>query len=159
MNKGIITSLWKGKGDREKMENQRGITVSSSVSTIAEEIINDRLLDTISFTQAQAGGKKGASTSDHVFILKSLISLAIKKGMELIITYYDIKKAYDKANMDDMLFVANEQEFDGKKWRLIKLLNENLTSRVKTKAGLARKIERVTGGKQGGEVMVCYLLK
>ena len=33
-NQGIITNIWKGKGDREKMENQRGITVSSSIGTI-----------------------------------------------------------------------------------------------------------------------------
>ena len=40
-NQGIITNIWKGRGDREKMKNQRGITVSSSVGTIAEEIINE----------------------------------------------------------------------------------------------------------------------
>ena len=140
--------------DREKMENMRGITVSSSVATIAEEIINDRLLKTISFTQSPAGGRKGASTTDHIFILKALISVAKKKGMELMITYYDIKKAYDRANMDDMLYVVNEQGFKGKIWRLTKSINKELTARVKTKAGLTRVIERNTGGKQGGKVMV-----
>ena len=153
-NEGIISNIWKGKGDRERMENMRGITVSSSVATIAEEIINDRLLDTISFTQSKAGGRKGASTTDHVFILKSLISLAIKKGMELVITYYDIKKAYDRANMDDMLYVVNEQGFQGKIWRLTKSLNKGLTAKVKTKVGLTRQIQRNTGGKQGGKIMV-----
>ena len=46
-NQGIISNVWKGKGDREKMENQRGITVSSSVGTIAEEILtkNGRIYD------------------------------------------------------------------------------------------------------------------
>merc|ERR1712228_892086 len=42
-NQGVITNIWKGKGDREKMVNQRGITVSSSIGTIAEQIITDRL--------------------------------------------------------------------------------------------------------------------
>ena len=80
-NKGIISNIWKGKGDRERMENQRGITVSSSVATIAEEIITNRMLETIKFTQSQAGGRKGASTTDQIFILKSLISLSIQKGI------------------------------------------------------------------------------
>ena len=78
-NEGVTTYIWKKKGDREKMENQRGITVSSAIGTIAEEIINNRLLNTIAFTQAQAGGKRGASTADHIFILRNLISIAKKE--------------------------------------------------------------------------------
>merc|ERR1711942_634238 len=95
-------------------------------------------------TQAQAGGRKGGSTTDQVFILKALIALAIKRGLDLIITFFDIKKAYDRANMDDMLHVIHEQGFTGKIWRLTMTLNKNLTARVKTKAGLSRKIMRET---------------
>ena len=153
-NQGIITNVWKGKGDREKMDNQRGITVSSSIGTIAEEILTNRLLEKIHFTQAQAGGKKGGSTTDQVFILKALIAKALKTGEELFVTYFDIKKAYDRASMDDMLYVLYEQGFQGKVWRLTKALNENLTAKVKTKAGVSREIRRFTGGKQGGKVMV-----
>ena len=71
--------------------------------------------------------------------------------MELIITYYDIKKAYDRANMDDMLYVVNEQGFQGKIWRLTKSLNKGLTAKVKTKVGPTREIQRITEGKQGGK--------
>ena len=106
------------------MENQRGITVSSSVGTIAEEIITNRLTATVKFSQAQAGGRKGGNALDHIFILKSMISLALHKGQDLILTFFDIKKAYDRANMQDMLCIVNEQGFDGKIWRLTKSLNE-----------------------------------
>ena len=118
------------------MENQRGITVSSSIATIAEEIITNRLLNTIKFTQSQAGGRKGASTNDQIFILKALISLSIKKGLELIVTFYDVQKAYDKANMSDMLYTVHQHGFTGKIWRLTKSINTDLTVQVKTKAGL-----------------------
>ena len=57
-NTGIITNIWKGKGDRELMANQRGITVSSSISTIPEEILSNRISKLAHFTQAQAGGRK-----------------------------------------------------------------------------------------------------
>ena len=158
-NEGVITNVWKGKGDREKMENQRGITVSSSVGTIVEEIMTNRLMQTIQFTQAQAGGRKGASTTDQVFILKAIITITLKKGWELMVTFFDIKKAYDRANMDDMLHVIHEHGFSGKIWRLTKTINENLTARVKTKAGLSRKIKREKGGKQGGKLMVPMFAK
>ena len=56
--------------------------------------------------------------------------------------------------MDDMLHVIHEQGFTGKIWRLTKAINENLTAKVKTKAGMSREIKRETGGKQGGMQMV-----
>ena len=94
-SQGIITNVWKGRGDIEKMENQCGITVSSSVGTIAEEIINRRLIQTIEFTQAQAGGQKVASTTDHIFIIRNIKQIAKKEGRHLLISYSDVKKVYD----------------------------------------------------------------
>ena len=91
-NQGIITNVFKGKGDREKMQNQRGITVSSSVGTIAEEILTNCLMATIKFSQALAGGRKGGNTLDHIFILKAMTTIAQRKGQELILTFFDIKK-------------------------------------------------------------------
>ena len=58
-NKGNITCVWKGKGDREKLKFQRGITVSSSISMICEELINERMIKLVPLTSAQGGGKKG----------------------------------------------------------------------------------------------------
>ena len=79
-NQGIITSIWKGKGDREAMDNQRGITVSSSIGTIVEEIINQQLLRTVKFTQAQAGGNKGATPADNSFVLRNIMQIAKHEG-------------------------------------------------------------------------------
>ena len=64
-NQGIISSVYKGKGDREKLQFQRGITVSSAISIICEEIINNRLMEFAPLTQAQ-GGRKGSSTRDRL---------------------------------------------------------------------------------------------
>ena len=87
------------------MENQRGITVSSSIGTIAEEVLTRRLMQKVKFSQAQAGGKKGGSAIDRIFLLKSIISMSLKRGDQLIITFFDIKKAYDRADMNDMLLI------------------------------------------------------
>ena len=158
-NSGIITNVWKGKGDREMMSNQRGITVSSAISTIAEEIVTNRVNKLAKFTQAQAGGQKGGSTADHVFILRNIIALAKKERRKLIVTYYDVVKAYDHADMDDMCYSMYRAGVDGKLWRLMKSLNEDLTAKISTKAGLTREITRVTGGKQGGKLMVSLFAK
>ena len=158
-NMGLMTNVWKGKGDREAMENQRGITVSSAIGTIAEEIVFNRVTSTIQFTQSQAGGRKGGSTADHVFILKNTMALAKKQRRNLIITFYDVAKAYDKADMDNMLFCLNKAGVNGKLWRLVRSLNDGLSAQIKTKAGLTRKIKRETGGKQGGKLIVPLFAK
>ena len=71
--KGLITSLWKGRGDKETLQNHRGITVSSTLGNIMEELIDNCILQTVSYTQAQGGGIRGSSTYDHVFILRAEI--------------------------------------------------------------------------------------
>ena len=76
---------------------------------------------------------------------------AIRNGTDLYITYYDVAKAYDRADVEDMLVEAWEHGLKGKVWRLMKILNTNLTARIKTKHGLTREIRREAGGKQGGK--------
>ena len=158
-NQGIITSVWKGKGDRESMDNQRGITVSSAIGTIAEELVYNRIMARVNFTQAQAGGKKGASTADHVFVLRNVMALAKAQRRNVIITFFDVKKAYDKVDTDDMLYCMHKSNIKGKTWRLMSSLNTGLTAKVNTKAGLTREIAREAGGKQGGKLMVPLFAK
>ena len=150
-NLGLISNIYKGKGDREKMKFQRGITVSSSISMILEEIINERMVQIVPLTQAQGGGKEGASTRDHVFLLRGAMHHAIKNKLEIYVTFYDVAKAYDRADVNDMLVTMWERGLRGKLWRLMKSLNTGLTAKSKTRHGLTRAISRQAGGKQGGK--------
>ena len=81
---GSITSLYKGKGDKECLKNHRGITVSSAIGSIVQEIIDKRMEKIVQFTQGQAGGKKGSSTGDHLFLLRGMMATAIHKKTESI---------------------------------------------------------------------------
>ena len=76
-NKGAITSLYKGKGDKESLINYRPITTSSAIGTILEAALDKRIEKTVPYTPAQGGGQRNASTFDHLFILRAiqLISL------------------------------------------------------------------------------------
>jgi hypothetical protein len=131
-NQGHITSIWKGKGDSEILSNHRGTTVSSAVGTIPEEMINNRILEILRFTQAQAGGQKWCGTFDHLFIIHGIISYAMKTRKRIIVTFYDVKKAYDHADVDDMLDIIWERCVRGKIWRLTKSMNQSLTAKIKT---------------------------
>ena len=153
-NHGLISSIWKKKGDQENLNNHRGITVSSAVGTIPEEILDDRIQKTIKFTQFQAGGRKGCCPVDHIFIIRGIISYALHKNKRIILTMYDVEKAYDHADVDDMLHIAWKDGVRGKIWRLTRTMNTELTANIKTKHGVTSTVKRESGGKQGGKIIV-----
>ena len=152
-NKGQITSIWKGKGDKECLEKHRGITVSSTIGAIMEEALDRRMEKIVKFSQGQAGGKKGASTADHLFLLRGILTLAIEEKRNVFLTFYDVAKAYDNADVENMLHVIWQAGIQGKIWRLLKNMNTNLSAVVKTKFGPSRPITRENGGKQGSRLM------
>ena len=151
-NLGYITSIWKGKGDKESLVNHRGITVSSAIGNILEEVIDRRIGSITDFSQGQAGGKKGASTVDHLFLLRSLMTIAITNKQNLFLTFFDVSKAYDNADVANMLHIMWNNGVRGKLWRILKNLSINLTAKVKTRYGLSRKIVRENGGRQGSRL-------
>ena len=124
--------MWKGIGDQECLDNHRGITVSSAIGSILEEVIDKRLEKIVTFSQGQAGGVKGASTSDHLFLLRGLMTTAQLDSRNLFITFYDVAKAYDRADVNNMLHVIWKKGLRGKIWRIMRNLSTNLTAVVKT---------------------------
>ena len=104
------------------------------------------------FTQAQGGGKKGASTCDHLFILRAIIDISIAQKRETYITFYDVSKAYDNADNNDMLSIMWDKGLKGKAWRILQNLSRNLKAVVKTRFGQTRQIDMEIGGKQGSRL-------
>ena len=151
-NRGIITCIWKGKGDKEDLSNHRGITTSSAIGTILESMIDNRIEHIVKMTPAQGGGKKGSSCYDHLFVLRAIIDISIKEKRSTYITYYDVSKAYDTVDNSDLLVTMWEKGLRGKSWRILKNLNTNLTASVKTRFGQTREIKMEIGGKQGSRL-------
>ena len=125
-NEGTITSLWKGKGDKESLVNHRGITTSTAIGTIVDSLIDKRIQNIVPFTEAQGGGKSGASTCDHLFILRAIIDISRKEKRQTFITFYDVSKAYDNVDNSDMASVMWENGLRGKSWRILNNLNTDL---------------------------------
>ena len=151
-NTGHITTLYKGKGDKENLINYRGITTSTAIGTIIETMIDKRIESAVPFTQAQGGGKRGASTCDHLFLMRAMIDISKKQKRQTFLTFYDVTKAYDNVNNDDMLNIIWEKRLRGKAWRILRNLNNDLKAIVKTKYGPTHTIEMQIGGKQGSRL-------
>ena len=137
----------------------RGITVSSAIGTIPEHIINQRILNQITISQAQGGGQPNKSTCEQVFIVRSLLRYAKENQLDLFITFFDVMKAYDRADMEQMMEIIWNEGVKGKIWRIGLKMNKNLTAKIKTRYGLTQPIKRKAGGKQEGKMMMTSLLK
>ena len=151
-NTGYVTTLWKGKGDKENLSNYRGITTSTAIGTIIETMIDKRIENVVPYTQAQGGGKRGASTCDHLFILRAMIDTTLKQKRSTFLTFYDVSKAYDNVDNNDMLNIIWEKGLRGKSWRILRNLNKDLKAIVKTRHGPTRTIDMEIGGKQGSRL-------
>jgi hypothetical protein len=96
---GVIKPLYKNKGDKEDVDNYRGITILSCLGKLFTAVINERLTLHLKNNEVigeeQAGFRKGYSTMDHVFTLKSLLDLYLSKKKRLYCCFVDYKKAFD----------------------------------------------------------------
>ena len=74
---GIIVTLFKG-GERNDLNNYRGITLSSVIGKLLVGILNERLTKFVEkykiVHENQAGFRKGYRTTDHIFTLYSVIN-------------------------------------------------------------------------------------
>ena len=58
-NKSNITNIYRGKPEKELLDNKRGISLTNNICKIFEKVINNRIKSVLSFTEAQAGAREG----------------------------------------------------------------------------------------------------
>ena len=71
-------------------------------------------------TDAQAGGRKGTATVDHILILKELITYAKNNKNNIHIAFLDVTKAYDKAWLDAIMYVMHKEGLTDNHWTIEK---------------------------------------
>ncbi len=95
---GYIVPLFKS-GSVLEPNNYRGITISSCLSKVFISIMHDRLFtfleDNSIMCREQIGFKKKARTSDHLFVLKSIVDKLKRSKKKLYACFVDLKKAFD----------------------------------------------------------------
>ena len=99
----------------------------------------------------QIGFKKGARTTDHMFILKTLINkYTNKKGGQLYACFVDLSKAFDTICRTGLLVKLLRHQVGEMFYGDIKAMYEQVKSCVKTSSGFSQLFECTLGVKQGG---------
>ena len=84
-SQGMISPIYKNKGDKASPDNYRGITILSCFGKLFTAILNNRLnnyLESMNLLcEEQAGFRKKCGTTDHIFNLKCIIDLYLFRGV------------------------------------------------------------------------------
>ena len=100
--KTLIIQLFKGKGERNEYCNQRNIHTKLEIPKFFGHAVMSQAKEIIihNMTKFQIGTRNGHRAQEHLFTLKSLISLYIQFGLAIIIQLYDISKFFDRESLE-----------------------------------------------------------
>ena len=149
--KSIIVPLHK-KGDCDNPDNYRGISLLSSFSKVC--VLNARLTEWAEentvFTEAQAGFRKGYSTTDHIFTLHAIIEKQFSRNAKLYVAFVDFYKAFDTVSHTMMWLVLSRTGIQGKMLTMLRAMYASIKACVRCNGSeLSDYFECLQGLKQG----------
>ena len=94
-----VATIYKGKGEKCDLENDRGIFIVSVYRSILMRLIYHDSYKTLdkSISDSQVGGRKGKSVRNHIWILNAVICdvLSKKKKKPVDLQIFDYKQCFD----------------------------------------------------------------
>jgi len=150
---GIIKPIFKNKGSIDDPDNYRGITLLSCLGKLFTSVINSRLVDFIECTgllgEEQAGFREGYSTSDHIFVLSSIIELYLSRHKRLYCAFIDYKKAFDLVDRSSLWSKLLSNGINGKILQVVYNMYDQAKSCVKKGQTLSKLFACQVGVRQG----------
>jgi hypothetical protein len=133
-NKGIIIPIHK-KGNKNNLNNYRGITLTSCVSKVFNRIISNSISSFVEdnqlLSEIQGGFRKNYRCEDHIFSLKSIAAMRLAEKKSTYLAFLDFSKAFDTVWRDGLLSLAWKLGIRGSMWKIVSSLYMNVQSNVK----------------------------
>ena len=156
MNLQNITSIYKSKGSRLDMNNERGIFILTTMKKILDKLIYFDIFEDVdnNMSDSNIGARKDRNIKNHLFMIYGIINSVIRGKEDCVdIQIYDIEKAFDglwlQDCMNDLFDTVSEENKNDKLALLFKSNQNNLVS-VNTAVGLTERIDIPNIVQQGG---------
>ncbi len=152
--KGYIVPIFKS-GKRTLPENYRGITIMGSLAKLFNLLLNSRFVNFLEKRKLidikQIGFKRKSRTSDHIFILRSLIEKYSTKSSKLFACFIDFRKAFDLVDHTLLLFKMMRIGIGGNVIRLFKdmYINKGFDISIKSENFVSSPFKSKIGVRQG----------
>ena len=152
----MITPIYKGKGSRKDLINQRGIFLNQVICKMWERLIKERTKSTTSkVNKLQAGSKTGKCPGDQVFLLRSCVTHAKYLHQTLYLNFYDFKQCFDKLWLEDSIVSLYKVGLDNELLASIYETNYAATITVNTPLGVSQSFSKTAIVKQGSVMASC----
>ena len=151
--KAMIYPLHK-KGHRGSVDNYRSISLLNVLSKIYNTIINKRLSkfcdENDIIPEAQAGFRKGYSTTDNIFTLQSLVQKYLTKQRGRFYTLFvDFSKAFDCVNRSKLLYLLLSKGIHGKMFSTLQGMYKRVMASVCVGDKITEYFDCMSGVRQG----------
>lgn len=154
-----ITPIHK-TGSPLKAENYRGIAIMSTTAKIFNSILNTRLVKYISENNtlhySQIGFVKKCRTTDHIFVIKTLLDKYLKQKKKLYICFVDMQKAFDTIWHTGLLYKLQLNGISGLFYNIIKNMYKHVKLSVRNGYELSPPFASEKGIRQG-DILSPYL--
>ena len=151
-----ITSIYKNKGSKTDLENDRGIFILPILKKILDKLIYNGNYTSIDrfMSDSNIGARQARNIRDHLFIVYSVVNSVIKGNADSVdIQAYDIKKCFDALWLDDCLndiYDALPKEKRNDQLALLYRSNESNLVSIKTPVGYTQRTNFPLIVQQGG---------
>jgi hypothetical protein len=107
MKKCNNSPLLKGKGDKKKCKNYKGMSLLSTPGKVFGRIIIEmvREITEMQIGDEQGGFRKGGGCVDQIFSLKCVCEKYLEKQEEMFVVFMYLESAYDRVDRQAMLEV------------------------------------------------------
>ena len=119
-----IKSIYKGKGDKNEMNNQIGIFITDILSKFLERIIHTRNKKNLreGISEHQNGSMEKRSIYDNLFRLQAIIDYKKNYKKDTYILFADAEKCFDRLWLNDACIELSKSWFP-EEVKLIRKMN------------------------------------
>ena len=134
-----IASVYKGKGDRLDLTNDRGIFLVTVIRSILMRLIyNDKyeVIDS-NMSDSNVGARKGMNIRNHIFVINGIINSVLQdKSKAVDIQILDYKQCFDSMWLEDTLNDLYDAGVQDDTLAVLHEANRNVKVAIKTPHGL-----------------------
>ena len=146
------------KGNLKLLTNYRGIQIQPLLAILYDRIIANRLILWANTNEEQTAFKKGKSTLDQIFLLRTIISLAKQTDVTLYISFFDLAKAFDKVSRPLLLKSLIKKGIGAAMFYAIKAMYSFTRCILRSGLKLSELFPTFTGIKQGAPSSVILFI-
>jgi len=139
------------KGDSNKFENYRPISLLNTLYKIFAAILQRRISRTLDrhLQKTQYGFRKDRSTADAIHLIRRVIEYGESTNNRLHLLLLDWEKAFDKVDREEMFNAMERMEVDAKLVSLVRTLYKNTKFKVEIDGRASDWQTQHTGIRQG----------